>query len=61
MTEYFEAAIRLAYGHGVRYGELNNECKLLNAKVCELENKVENLKTENAALRKKYEKAREDA
>ena len=60
MTEISNNALKtmfdMCYGYGVEYGELKVKNLLLEGMVKDLECKVENLKTENAALRKKYEK-----
>lgn len=48
--------LELCYGFGAEKGELKMKNRLLEGDVRRLEEVVENLKTENAALRKKYEK-----
>lgn len=60
MSENFSdvlyCAVRQAYSFGQDYGELLSENKRLEAKLFKLEETIENLKTENATLRKKCEK-----
>lgn len=60
MSEKFSdvlyCAMRQTYSFGKEYGELMSENKHLDARLFKLEETIENLKAENATLRKKCEK-----